>query len=186
MKSSVAAVAGPLADNAALTLLKLLYEEGSSLTAAVTDVLAKLDLTASQAEMLWALEPNAPPMPMRDLARKLHCDPSNVTLMSDKLVKAGLIERQPDPTDGRRRILALTDQGLKVWTVLTNSIQERSPIFRLSRQEQAPLSTLLQKAHERLPRSNGPHLDANNQRQQRLTHRPRGLRPVAAPTPAGT
>lgn len=132
-------------------LLMSFYELSDATTHAIADVLAEVDLTQSQASMLWALAPGKDAMPMRDLARKLRCDPSNVTLMGDRLVTLGLVERLPHPTDGRRRILALTDQGLKVWTLLIERLQQRSPIFRLSTQEQARLSALLRKANAKEP-----------------------------------
>jgi DNA-binding MarR family transcriptional regulator len=84
---------------------------------------------------------------MRELARQLRCDPSNITLMSDRLVAAGLVERQPHPTDGRQRVLALTDKGVKVWTLLMDRLQDRAPVFTLSTEEQAVLLALLEKAH---------------------------------------
>lgn len=130
----------------AVTLLTLLYQTADFMTTAISDVLTELDLTESQASMLWALDPSAPPMAMRDVARKLHFDPSNITLMTDRLVEAGLVERRPHPTDGRQRVLALTDKGLKVWRILIDQLQERSPIFKLSEAEQARLAALLSKA----------------------------------------
>ena len=130
----------------AVTLLTLLYQTADSMAAAISDVLTELNLTESQATMLWALDPSAAPMAMRDVARKLHFDPSNITLMTDRLVEAGLVERQPHPTDGRQRVLALTDKGRKVWRILINQLQERTPIFKLSESEQARLTALLSKA----------------------------------------
>ncbi len=131
----------------AIALMKLVYQTAQSMTVAVADVLAELDLTESQASMLWALDPSTPPMAMREVARKLQFDPSNITLMTDRLVERGLVERRPHPTDGRQRVLALTDKGIKVWRILIDRLQERSPIFNLSEPEQARLATLLKKAH---------------------------------------
>ncbi len=131
----------------AIALMKLVYQTAQSMTAAVADVLAELDLTESQASLLWALDPSTPPMAMREVARKLQYDPSNITLMTDRLVERGLVERRPHPTDGRQRVLALTDKGIKVWRILIDRLQERSPIFNLSEPEQARLAALLKKAH---------------------------------------
>jgi DNA-binding MarR family transcriptional regulator len=95
--------------------------------------------------MLWALAPNTPPVPMRELAQKLHCDPSNISLLGDQLQAAGLVERQPDPSDGRRRILVLTDQGVQAWSRLLERTQQRSALFTLSVKEQKQLAGLLEK-----------------------------------------
>jgi DNA-binding MarR family transcriptional regulator len=138
--------ATPVPSNDAVTLIKLVFQAADSMASATSDVLAELDLTQSQAKILWALEPGSPPVPMRELARKLHFDPSNITLMADRLVAAGLVERQPHPTDRRQRVLALTDEGLRVWSLLITRLQERSPIFTLSAEELRQLTRLLAKA----------------------------------------
>jgi DNA-binding MarR family transcriptional regulator len=136
----------------AITLIKVFFETYEAMSSAVADVLEELDLTQSQASMLWALEPSSPPSSMRELARKLHFDPSNITLMTDRLVTMGLVERKPHPTDGRQRILALTAQGLKVWHLLVERLEQRSPVFTaLTRHEQTQLTRLLAKAQAKSP-----------------------------------
>ncbi|HZS93641.1 MAG TPA: MarR family transcriptional regulator [Chloroflexota bacterium] len=45
------------------------------------------------------------------LARRLHLDPSRVTRLTDHLVAAGLIEREPVPGDRRLCRLRLTSEG---------------------------------------------------------------------------
>jgi MarR family transcriptional regulator, organic hydroperoxide resistance regulator len=130
----------------AVALIKLVFQAADSMASATSDVLAELELTQSQARILWALDPSRPPVPMRQLARRLHFDPSNITLMTDRLAAAGLVERRPHPTDGRQRVLALTDKGLEAWTLLITRLQQRAPIFTLSAQELAQLTRLLAKA----------------------------------------
>jgi DNA-binding MarR family transcriptional regulator len=95
--------------------------------------------------MLWALNPALPPVPMRELARRLVCDPSNITLMSAKLEKAGLVERRLHPTDGRVRVPALTERGVEVWHALMDRIMATSPVLRLSPAERRRLAELLTK-----------------------------------------
>jgi DNA-binding MarR family transcriptional regulator len=46
-----------------------------------------------------------------DLAAHLGVDRTVMTYLLDDLEKAGLVERQPDPTDRRARLIAATDQG---------------------------------------------------------------------------
>ena len=135
-----------MSDDDAVTLIKLVFQAADSMASATSDVLAELELTQSQARILWALEPSRPPVPMRELARKLHFDPSNITLMTDRLVAAGLVERQPHPTDGRQRVLAITDKGLDVLALLIARLQERAPIFPLPPQDLTQLRELLAKA----------------------------------------
>jgi DNA-binding MarR family transcriptional regulator len=51
------------------------------------------------------------PLPMRELAVRLKCDPSNITGLVDRLEARGLVERQPHPADRRVRYLVLTSAG---------------------------------------------------------------------------
>jgi MarR family transcriptional regulator, organic hydroperoxide resistance regulator len=136
----------PVSSSDAVTLIKLVFQTADTMASATSDVLDELELTQSQARILWALDPSRPPVPMRELARKLHFDPSNITLITDRLVAAGLVERQPHPTDGRQRVLALTDKGLGVLGLLITRLQERAPVFALPPRELAELTRLLAKA----------------------------------------
>lgn len=129
----------------ACTLLKGIVHLADIVFHDVAEILAELDLTQPQATLLWALEPSTPPVSMRELARILHCDPSNITLLGDQLQAAGLTERHPDPTDGRRRVLVLTDQGRAAWSRLLERMQQRSPLFTLTHEEQNQLLGLLEK-----------------------------------------
>lgn len=46
-----------------------------------------------------------------DLTRMLRVDSTAVTRMVDRLEEKGLIAREPDPEDGRRQLLALTEDA---------------------------------------------------------------------------
>lgn len=54
---------------------------------------------------------NAGPMRSSALAEALYADPSTVSRQVAQLVERGHVERQPDPTDGRASVLAVTDSG---------------------------------------------------------------------------
>ncbi|MFF7993312.1 MarR family winged helix-turn-helix transcriptional regulator [Kitasatospora xanthocidica] len=51
------------------------------------------------------------PYSAADLGREIGLDRSTVTRRADRLERAGLLRRQPDPADGRATLLALTDDG---------------------------------------------------------------------------
>jgi DNA-binding MarR family transcriptional regulator len=129
----------------ALTLVHQFHDAADALSQDVAEVLEESGITKSQAGILWALAPDVPPVPMRELARRLNCDPSNITLLGDQLEAVGLVRRQPDPTDGRRRVLVLTDKGLALWTRLLERMQQRSALFTLTIEEQNQLLSLLKK-----------------------------------------
>ncbi|NDJ53455.1 MAG: MarR family transcriptional regulator [Chloroflexi bacterium] len=46
-----------------------------------------------------------------DLTDRAFRDRPNITRMLEKLEQRGLVEREPDPEDGRRQLVTLTDQG---------------------------------------------------------------------------
>src|SRR5207245_851230 len=73
--------------------------------------LAELHLTLPQAMLLRQL---GDALPMNEAADKLHCDPSNVTGIVDRLEARGLIERQHLTTDRRVKHLALTPAGRRL------------------------------------------------------------------------
>ncbi|SHE73958.1 MarR family winged helix-turn-helix transcriptional regulator [Streptoalloteichus hindustanus] len=54
------------------------------------------------------------PLRSGELAEKVHADPSTISRQVAQLVKAGLVERQADPADGRASVLVVTDAGLRL------------------------------------------------------------------------
>lgn len=81
----------------------------------------------------------------RDLAERLHCDPSNVTLLVDRLESRGLIERSANPTDRRVKAIKLTPNGCKARERLVRSTVE-TPVFQsLSEVERRDLLRLLRR-----------------------------------------
>ncbi|CAM5247536.1 hypothetical protein STANM309S_05279 [Streptomyces tanashiensis] len=55
-------------------------------------------LTGAQARVLGLL--SLDPLPMRRIAQKLKCEPSNITGIVDRLEARGLVERRPTRTTG--------------------------------------------------------------------------------------
>src|SRR3954453_21691130 len=77
-------------------------------------------LTGAQARLLSLL--SLEPLPMRRLAQKLKCEPSNVTGIVDRLESRGLVERRPDPKDRRVKLAAATQEGSRVARALRESL----------------------------------------------------------------
>lgn len=65
------------------------------------------------------------PMRQSALAEHLHTDPSTVSRHVAELVGDGLVERQPDPEDGRANLLALTADGLDVVVTMRDARDTR-------------------------------------------------------------
>lgn len=128
-----------------LALLRQLFEFSTLTSTRLRRVLEDFELTESMAGVLWTLDSGQPPVSMRELARRIGCDPSNITLIGDKLERAGLVERRPHPGDGRARVLALTDAGLALRARLLDRLVATTPLPTLTAREQQQLSDLLNK-----------------------------------------
>ena len=126
-------------------IVRVLVELGNAADAAMAQVLNELGVPTSVAGTLWALAPGTEPPTMRDLAARLRCDPSTVSLAADKLQSMGLVARQPHPTDGRKRTLSLTEQGHTLWDALRTRLHASGMFASLSVQEQDTLLALLTK-----------------------------------------
>jgi DNA-binding MarR family transcriptional regulator len=101
-------------------------------------------LTGAQAKLLSLLALD--PLPMRKLAQKLKCEPSNVTGIVDRLESRGLVERRPDPADRRVKMAVATDEGLRVVRELREGLRfARAPLAGLSVDERRSLRDLLRR-----------------------------------------
>lgn len=128
-----------------LALLRQVLEFSTLTSARLRRVLEDFGLNESMAGVLWTLDSGQAPLPMRELARRIGCDPSNITLIGDKLQRSGLVERRPHPSDGRVRVLALTDAGRAFRTQLLDRLVAITPLSTLTASEQKQFSNLLDK-----------------------------------------
>jgi DNA-binding MarR family transcriptional regulator len=86
------------------------------------------------------------PLAMKDLGKRMRCDPSFVTLVADMLEKRGLARREPHPGDRRIKNLVLTDDGLALKQTIEAEITARMPWNRnLDEDERAQLLALIRK-----------------------------------------
>jgi DNA-binding MarR family transcriptional regulator len=82
------------------------------------------------------------------LAAQLGLDRTVVTYLIDELVDAGLVERRPDPSDRRARLIALTTTGQETLQRLSSQLRqlERNVFKALDDQEMQQLTGLLDRA----------------------------------------
>jgi DNA-binding MarR family transcriptional regulator len=86
------------------------------------------------------------PMAMKDLGKRLHCDPSFVTSVADMLEKRGLARREAHPGDRRIKNLILTGEGCAFRQRLETELAARMPWSRgLDDDERAQLLALIRK-----------------------------------------
>ncbi|MEU1280105.1 MarR family transcriptional regulator [Streptomyces sp. NPDC005805] len=105
---------------------------------------AEHSLTGAQARVLGLL--SLEPLPMRRIAQRMKCEPSNITGIVDRLEARGLVERRPDPADRRVKVAAATDEGRATARLLRTSLDfAQEPLAELSTQERTALRDLLQR-----------------------------------------
>ncbi|MFF8903908.1 MarR family winged helix-turn-helix transcriptional regulator [Streptomyces olivaceoviridis] len=101
-------------------------------------------LTGPQARLLSLL--SLEPLPMRKLAQKLKCEPSNVTGIVDRLESRGLVERRPDPADRRVKVAAATEEGRRMARDLREGLHfAREPLAALTDDQRRSLRDLLRR-----------------------------------------
>jgi DNA-binding MarR family transcriptional regulator len=105
------------------------------------EAIAALGFTAPQA---FALRTLHDPCPMRDLADVLGHDPSYITGLIDQLEERGLVERRPDPTDRRVRLLVVTEEGRRAQERIDDAMFGHLPVLdALTRAQRVQLRDLL-------------------------------------------
>ncbi|MFC9284304.1 MarR family winged helix-turn-helix transcriptional regulator [Streptomyces collinus] len=131
-------------DELTIEVVQLIAEVVARYHADYEEAAAGHSLTGAQAKLLGLL--TLEPLPMRKLAQKLRCEPSNVTGIVDRLESRGLVERRPDPGDRRVKVAAATDEGRGVARELRDGLRfAREPLAGLSDEERLVLRDLLRR-----------------------------------------
>ncbi len=108
----------------------LTYQQGTGYVLAIAgsimrrqwvEALAELDVTPTQFKLIMALE-TAGPLGQRELADLVGIDPRNCGPVVDTLVDRGLLARETDARDRRRRVLRLTPKGNQLARELESAI----------------------------------------------------------------
>ncbi len=107
------------------------------------------DVTLSQVSILKRLDREGPHS-VADLARLDRITHQSVTVSASQLVERGLVRREPDAGDGRRKLLVITAAGQKLLAERRDAGHEHlteAIAARFSRAEQARLSECLTLLH---------------------------------------
>lgn len=110
---------------------------------------AEHDLQPGEFDVLATLRRSGAPYALTptDLYEAAMISSGSMSNRINRLETAGLIERRPNPEDGRGVLVALTDQGLALIdrVVDLHVANQRAIVSALDAQEQATLSALLAK-----------------------------------------
>ena len=93
-------------------------------------VMESLGLTAAQADALYVLG-KASPLSLKELGELLIAEAGHPSRLVDRLVQAGLVERQAAEDDRRRIVLSLSPKGRKLEQKI---LKAREGIFQLARE----------------------------------------------------
>ena len=89
-----------------------IVQVGERFLASVDKAMRHHHLSRAGREALAVLDGAGQPLSPTTIAERLIVTTASVTSLLDTLERRGLVERRPDPTDRRRLLVAITDDGL--------------------------------------------------------------------------
>jgi DNA-binding MarR family transcriptional regulator len=115
--------------SAAQELWALLVESLAGWEDRMNEASAAAGLSPVSAWALVQLDPDHA-ISQKELAARLHCNPSTVVDPTDRLEEGGLVVRRPQPSDRRINILTVTARGRQVRETLLRKLFEPPEAFR--------------------------------------------------------
>jgi DNA-binding MarR family transcriptional regulator len=136
--------AAPSADTAQQKLISALVRASFATTAVLSRVAAEHDLSLTQLRVLAILRDRR--VRMSELADYLGLDKSTISGLVDRAEKRGLLQRAPNPADGRATDVFLTAKGMQLAALGEGKIaRSLSPMTgKLTRAETLRLTALLE------------------------------------------
>jgi DNA-binding MarR family transcriptional regulator len=136
--------AAPSADTAQQDLISALVRASFATTAVLSRVAAEHDLSLTQLRVLAILRDRR--VKMSELADYLGLDKSTISGLVDRAEKRGLLQRAPNPADGRATDVFLTAEGVQLAGLGEAKIaRSLSPMTgKLTRAETLRLTALLE------------------------------------------
>jgi DNA-binding MarR family transcriptional regulator len=99
-------------------------------------------------------------LPMSKMGQRLMVHPTSVTNIVQRLVRQGLVEKDPNPADGRGMLATITSEGRSVMEAATTDLVAAGfGLGALTREEHGQLFALLHKVRVAAGDFPGPDLD---------------------------
>jgi DNA-binding MarR family transcriptional regulator len=105
-----------------LEFMRLIWRLDHALQKTSKRMRARVGVTGPQ-RLAIRLIARFPGIPPGQLAELLHVHPSTLTGVLKRLERQGLIKRRPDPRDGRRAFLGITQKGRRVDAASTGTVE---------------------------------------------------------------
>jgi len=123
-----------------------MIEGYASWEARMNAVAADAGLSPVSAWALVQLDPGST-ISQKELASRLHCNPSTVVDPTDRLEEAGLVVRRPKAADRRINVLMVTPKGKKVRdTLIARLLEPPAAFLRLPAREVERFRDVLEEA----------------------------------------
>ena len=139
----------PELDLATEGIVERIQHVTKNLDRAMEETLAAHDLNRGEWRLLGALRRSGPPYRRSpgQLAREMDLSSGAMTNRLDRLEAAGLIQRQPDPSDRRGLLVELTNAGWQAWQASTGTQATKEALIAsaLTTREKAELNVLLRR-----------------------------------------
>ena len=97
-------------ENTVVRLLLLLSRAGDALDSCLDLVVRRYGISNEQARLLSCIKSRGPMRPV-DIATLLERAPNSMSMLVDRMVKAGLVRRTRDRKDRRAVFVSLTNKG---------------------------------------------------------------------------
>jgi DNA-binding MarR family transcriptional regulator len=105
-----------------LDFMRLMWALDHALQKASKTMKTRVGVTGPQ-RLAIRLIARFPGMPAGQLAALLHVHPSTLTGILRRLERQGLVRRRPDPRDGRRAFLGITEKGRRVDEAVQGTVE---------------------------------------------------------------
>ena len=124
-----------------------------AMAATYTRVSRELGMTAQQAELLCVAQRNAS---VGEIAQVMSCDRSNVSRLVDRIASRGLVTREDTESDGRMRVVRLSDDGRELVDRFTTMLgaEIKRLLAEWPEKEQAELALKLNRIANTLDEAN--------------------------------
>jgi DNA-binding MarR family transcriptional regulator len=139
----------PDLDFSSMAVVTRLARVHAHLQAGLQQVFARFDLTGADFQVIVHLRRAGAPyrMPQTRLTSQLALTSGTVSLRVDRLVRRGLVVREPDDADQRSQLVRLTAEGLRLFDEVApvHLANEDRLLSALTRDERATLDGLLRR-----------------------------------------
>ncbi len=138
-------------DNPMLMAWHLLHQTHNSISKCEDEAFSKHGITTEQYSVLMAIKHIQPPVTPTQVGRWLDRNTNTISLIVERMVKAGLVRRIRDLRDRRSVRLVLTDDGKEIFdrATVTGLALVQEILSVLSEEQMRTLTTLLQMVREK-------------------------------------